>query len=99
MALKHIFKSDRYGTVKVSNNRVTEFVEKKSSQNGDINAGVYIARKDLFKDVDLPEKFSFEHDFMEKYVTSINIFAFCYEGYFIDIGIPEDYFRAQKDFT
>jgi D-glycero-alpha-D-manno-heptose 1-phosphate guanylyltransferase len=98
LALKHMSETDRYGTVKVSNNRVTEFVEKKNSQNCNINTGLYIARKDLFELIDLPEEFSFEHDFMEKYVTRINICAFCYEGYFIDIGIPEDYFRAQKEF-
>jgi len=28
----------------------------------------------------------------------IDIYAFESEGYFIDIGVPEDYYRAQKDF-
>ena len=40
------------------------------------------------------EKFSFENAFMEKYVECIPLGAFVSDGYFIDIGIPEDYKKA-----
>lgn len=40
-----------------------------------------------------------EKDFLEKYVDSKVFSAFLCDGYFIDIGIPEDYARANKEFT
>lgn len=43
-------------------------------------------------------KFSFEKDFMENKSLGLSIYAYITKGYFIDIGIPEDYFKAQKDF-
>ena len=45
------------------------------------------------------EKFSFETAYMEAHVADRPMFAFRSDGYFIDIGVPEDYARAQKDFA
>ena len=42
--------------------------------------------------------FSIEKDFFEKQAGSGLLYGFAYEGYFIDIGIPNDYLRAQDDF-
>jgi D-glycero-alpha-D-manno-heptose 1-phosphate guanylyltransferase len=47
----------------------------------------------------LPEKFSFE-EYLEKYVSSTNdtktrMYGVVQDKYFIDIGVPEDYERAQ----
>ena len=41
--------------------------------------------------------FSFEKDFMEKFTIDKNILAFKSNGYFIDIGVEEDYLRAIKE--
>ena len=45
----------------------------------------------------LPGKFSFEKDYLEKSYTTKKIYGIKDEGYFIDIGIPEDFNRAQKE--
>jgi D-glycero-alpha-D-manno-heptose 1-phosphate guanylyltransferase len=45
-----------------------------------------------------PEVFSFEKEVLEKQLATLKMFAFPSEGYFIDIGIPEDYYKAQNDF-
>ena len=42
-----------------------------------------------------PIVFSFEKDFLEKYIGQENIIGYPSEAFFIDIGIPEDYERAQ----
>ena len=42
--------------------------------------------------------FSIEKDFFEKNINELTMFGFEYQGYFIDIGIPEDYKKAQDDF-
>jgi len=44
---------------------------------------------------DLPEKFSFEQDFLGRRVETLDIRVFPEVTEFIDIGIPADYARAQ----
>jgi D-glycero-alpha-D-manno-heptose 1-phosphate guanylyltransferase len=38
-----------------------------------------------------------EKDFLEKNVVNNTITGFVYDGFFIDIGLPEDYARAQTE--
>jgi D-glycero-alpha-D-manno-heptose 1-phosphate guanylyltransferase len=54
-------------------------------------------RRSLLTDFPLT-KFSLEKDFMEKKLTELKMVAFPSSGYFIDIGIPEDYALARKKF-
>jgi D-glycero-alpha-D-manno-heptose 1-phosphate guanylyltransferase len=98
IALRYVSDTSRYGAVRTNDkNIITEFLEKKTGQNGTINGGVYCISNTFFNSLNLPDKFSFEKDVMERYVSKIDIAAFCYEGYFIDIGVPEDFHKAQKD--
>ena len=46
----------------------------------------------------LPERFSFETEVLQKQSKALNVNGFVCDGYFIDIGIPEDYERANKEF-
>lgn len=100
MALREVENAARYGTVKLNENgKITGFIEKTgNNEKGIINAGIYILNKSIFNSYPLPEKFSLEKDFLEKYLTNLNLFGCICEGYFIDIGIPEDYKKAQNDF-
>jgi len=65
---------------------------------GFINGGVYIINKKSFFDKNLPEKFSFEKDYLETFVGEGQFKSYGSDAYFIDIGIPEDYNKAQEDF-
>lgn len=97
LSLKHMVQFDRYGTILTNGKKVVGFSEKKYQASGYINGGVYLANRRLFDGLPLPEKFSFEIDFMERYVKQLCFGAFVSDGYFIDIGIPRDYFIAQKE--
>lgn len=97
VAIKEMHSFDRYGTVEVQDNRITSFREKKFCQEGWINGGVYCLNQTLLKEIPM-EKFSLEKDFMEKQVSKLTMMAFPSEGYFIDIGVPEDYAIALKKF-
>jgi D-glycero-alpha-D-manno-heptose 1-phosphate guanylyltransferase len=97
MALKPMNNILRYGIVKIDNSRVISFEEKKKKDHGYINGGVYLAKKNLFDRFDLPDKFSFEEDFLKKFTLKLEIHAFISDTYFIDIGLPEDYQKAQKE--
>ncbi len=90
----------RYGTVEFDETgRITAFREKGSMEgSGWINGGTYVIHKDFFLRQALPEKFSLEKDLFEKIYLKHPVYAHkCYQ-YFIDIGIPEDYERAQEEF-
>lgn len=99
IVLREVEDVSRYGSVIVGdNNLIVLFSEKESSEGcGLINGGVYLLSKKLFDKYPQPKKFSFEKDLMTKYFTQDLFFGMPSDGYFIDIGIPEDYARAQKE--
>ena len=98
MAIKEMTDFSRYGTIEVSDKYVTGMAEKKPCKKGYINGGIYCVRRHLLDD-DARGTFSFESDFLEKAVGSMKIRAFISDGYFIDIGVPEDYARAQTELS
>ena len=97
LALKPMRDFDRYGAVDWDGDLVTLFQEKKHCAEGLINGGVYaIDRSQL--DLSLfPKKFSFEQDVLEPLAGYGLVAGEVQEGYFIDIGVPEDYARAQRE--
>jgi D-glycero-alpha-D-manno-heptose 1-phosphate guanylyltransferase len=95
LALKKMYKFDRYGRVDIEGNYVKGFIEKDFCEEGLINGGIYILKKEIFDKYSFSKNFSFENDILEKKVSSINIGAYVSDGFFIDIGIPEDYARAK----
>jgi len=98
LSLKPMKNFDRYGVVEVDEHSVIKsFREKKFYESGLINGGVYAINKNKFFNEKLPEKFSFEKDYLEKFYKSSRMFGVVQDEYFIDIGIPEDYERAQKE--
>lgn len=99
IALKPMINFDRYGSVEIAEDkRVLKFNEKVFRNEGLINGGVYLVKKDLFRKVNLPEKFSFEKDVMENLLDQLKIYGFIQDSYFIDIGIPTDFQKANIDF-
>ncbi|MFA7311710.1 MAG: nucleotidyltransferase family protein [Shewanella sp.] len=82
----------RYGTLIVDKlNNVLSMLEKGVNGPGIINSGIYVIKTDLIKNFPL-SSFSFENDFVKDFNGSFK--AFVSNGYFIDIGIPEDYYKA-----
>jgi D-glycero-alpha-D-manno-heptose 1-phosphate guanylyltransferase len=101
LALREVDDASRYGTiVKNEHNTIISFQEKNNlSQPGIINGGVYIIDSSLYlKHTPAEKNFSIEKDFFEKQLSNLSIKGFQFNGYFIDIGIPEDYQKAQHDF-
>ncbi len=97
--LRQVPDTSRYGSVQTDENqRIISFTEKNNSIGaGMINGGIYLINNNLAQQLPLPQKFSFEKDLMEKYVHTMPFYGIASDGYFIDIGIPEDYARAQKE--
>ena len=87
----------RYGGVTIEGRRVVGFEEKGRTGPGWINAGTYVLARNLAWPPALAEKFSIEHDFFAPEVARLRPAAYKVEGYFLDIGVPEDYDRAQTE--
>jgi D-glycero-alpha-D-manno-heptose 1-phosphate guanylyltransferase len=99
LTLKPMTNFDRYGVVEVERDgRIASFREKQFYESGLINGGVYALNLSSFMKESFPEKFSFEKDYLEAKFTDRPMFAQVQDEYFIDIGIPVDYEKAQKDF-
>ena len=96
VALKPMKDFDRYGAVELSaNGLVTAFHEKAKVQQGLISGGVYALNG--LELSSLPEKFSFEKDVLEPLSVKGQVGGWVSDSYFIDIGIPDDYARAQTE--
>lgn len=87
----------RYGRLITRGKEVLGFAEKGGSGPGLINAGCYVLPVTLLERFKLGQAFSFEVDFLEKSVGVLPIDFFLTAGDFIDIGVPEDYLRAQTE--
>jgi D-glycero-alpha-D-manno-heptose 1-phosphate guanylyltransferase len=97
LALKPMTDFDRYGSVTLDDERLVSFNEKKFCREGLINGGIYILNRKWFEKNVPGEKFSFEKDIMEKRTGQDLMTGYISDAYFIDIGIPEDYFRASSE--
>lgn len=101
IALRSVHDASRYGTIETNKEgTVTSFREKSGGAHpGLINAGVYILNKNFYLNSTPPQtSFSIEKDFFEKQLHHTDIRGFEFQGYFIDIGVPNDYTKAQHDF-
>lgn len=98
LTLKLMHSFDRYGAVETNGKgQITSFKEKQFYQHGLINGGLYILNKEKFLQRSFTQKFSFEKEYLEKFYTEGKFYSSVQQGYFIDIGIPEDYTKAQTD--
>lgn len=98
VGLKVMENFDRYGTVVMDENSyITSFIEKQAVQKGLINGGLYRLDKKRLMSLGLSEKFSFEKDFLEVYCQQKAIKGRIEDAYFIDIGVPEDFRKANID--
>lgn len=95
VAVKSMNNFERYGAVTIEENIIKKFQEKKPTIVGKINGGIYLIKKTIVNSTN-EESFSFEKVILES--KKVDIYAFESNGYFIDIGVPEDYYKAQNDF-
>lgn len=97
VAIKELENFDRYGILDIDDRGVVRsFREKSFCVKGRINGGVYLIKKNalLFE----PDVFSLEDDWFKQEVNSGALITCESKGDFIDIGVPEDYQKAQTMF-
>jgi len=89
----------RYGSLELDSDHIHGILEKGRTGPGYINAGVYLLASEILQQIPAGEPFSFEQQLLVPRVQEFRPLAFRTEGRFIDIGIPEDFQRAQQLFA
>ncbi len=101
LALRKLDNTGRYGRVEMNRNRrILSFTEKnENAVPGFINGGVYVIEKLLLMDPEFRGRFSIEKECFERLCPHTRMFGFPASGYFLDIGIPDDFNKAQHEFA
>jgi D-glycero-alpha-D-manno-heptose 1-phosphate guanylyltransferase len=97
MVLRTLPEVARYGSVLASGAWVVGFEEKGKTGPGLVNAGMYVLEPGIFGELGFSGKFSFEVDFLQPHCATLQPSAYVSEGFFIDIGMPADFDRAQSE--
>ena len=98
LLLTAVDQGERYGSVQTdAQDRIIRFGEKNRTGPSWINAGLYLLHTAVFQQLNLPKLFSWEKDFLESSLHQAGFFGHRQSGYFIDIGMPEDYYKAQNE--
>jgi len=96
VALKKDHPGDRYGRVLLERNSVKRFLPPGTQSSGPINTGIYRIDRSILDLIDeLP--CSLEQSIFPRLVEIEQFEAALYDGFFIDIGIPEDLERARRE--
>lgn len=100
IALALLPDSSRYGMVDLNDSdRIVQFREKVSAGGpGYINGGAYILEPEVMDLIPSEVSVSIERDIFPELCRK-GMGGFRTDGYFIDIGIPEDLARAQAEFS
>jgi D-glycero-alpha-D-manno-heptose 1-phosphate guanylyltransferase len=90
----------RFGEVVLDEGgRIVSFSEKGRHGRGLINGGVYLIDGHVWLGSQLLETFSFERDFLQQRIETEALYGYQSDGYFIDIGVPDDLERARRDLS
>ncbi len=94
---REVADTSRYGRLFTANGRVLGFSEKGETGQGLINAGCYVLPRHVLDEFTPGRAFSLETEFLARKIADGRFDLFVSAGQFIDIGIPEDYARAQTE--
>lgn len=98
LVLREVPDVSRYGKAELKGSELICFNEKiEEKRPGTINGGVYLLKRSLLDEI--PEgKVSLENEMIPRLLKEKRkVGGLVNEGYFIDIGVPEDYFKFMKD--
>ena len=99
MALAQVPDVARYGAVDCVHGRVTGFREKGQTGAGYINAGCYFLTEAALAALPIEPQYSFETRVLGPASAAGTVCGYTATSGFIDIGVPEDYERAQGLFA
>ena len=96
---KRLINVSRYGNIKVDEEGyIISLLEKSNKvEPGLINTGTYVINKNDLNSIEA-DKFSLEREYLPSQIKKKKVLSLPTNGLFIDIGVPNDYKRAQTIF-
>jgi D,D-heptose 1,7-bisphosphate phosphatase len=97
MAARKVDLGDRYESLRLAENGQVQSIAPREqfTKSVVINGGVYVLnRADL---IGAPKYFSLESDLLPKLIGKGSLFARVYDGFFLDIGVPDSFAAAQSE--
>lgn len=96
LMLRAVPDAARYGVALTRGETVTAFLERPEGPGpGLINAGIYLVRRSLLAEIAGP--CSLERDVLPRLAAAGRVAGLVRSGYFLDIGVPESFARAQTE--
>lgn len=98
LVLRQVQDVSRYGEAVLEDAHLIQFNEKsEENRPGTINGGIYLMDQTLLSEI--PEgKVSLENDMIPRWMKQgKRLGGMVSEGYFIDIGVPEDFYKFTED--
>jgi len=98
LAAARVTNAGRYGALELEGNgRVRRFLEKGGQGSGLVNAGIYVLEAAVLDGIPPDRPTSLEHDIFPALAAEGSLTAMAWDGYFIDIGIPDDLAGIDRD--
>jgi D-glycero-D-manno-heptose 1,7-bisphosphate phosphatase len=96
LALRRLDDASRYGAVRLAGNRIAEFAARPTGPGpGLVSGGVYALRRGIVERLGSPA--SLEADLFPHLAAEGRLRGAAFDGYFVDIGIPDDLERAGRE--
>jgi NDP-sugar pyrophosphorylase family protein len=85
-----------FGVMNIQQNQVSGFIEK-PQYNYDVSMGVYVFNRDVLEHVPANQPFGFDQLILTLLKKKMKIKSYPFDGYWLDIGRPEDFEKANQD--
>ena len=96
LALRRLSDASRYGAVSLAGDRIAQFSARPAGPGpGLVSGGVYALRREAVEALGSPA--SIEADLFPQLAASGRLRGIAFDGYFVDIGVPEDLARARRE--
>ena len=79
------------------NSKINEFIEK-PTYHFDVSMGIYAFQKEILEHVPKDEPFGFDNLMYSLIADKADVYSYPYDGYWLDIGRPDDYERSIEEF-
>jgi NDP-sugar pyrophosphorylase family protein len=96
LALRQVEDAARFGAVRLAGDRVAGFAEKSVAGPGCISGGIYCLKREAL-DLLPPPPCSLETDLFPALAARNALLGRKFDGYFLDIGLPETLARGQAE--
>lgn len=96
LALRQLPDAARYGTVRLAGDRIAEFSARPARAGpGLVSGGVYALHRGIVELLASPA--SLEADLFPRLAAEGRLRGAVFDGYFVDIGVPDDLARARRE--